>query len=148
MKYFVIAGFLTLSVFFAGPMLVFADEPTITGAADITAEATSSAGAYVTFTVTAADTDASPLTPSCSPLSGTLFALGSTTTVTCTATSVVDAASSTIAAFGIGVVARPVAVGIDRLRGIQGERVAPVGHAITVVVRIRVVARPVVIGVD
>ena len=85
------------------PSLAFADEPSISGAIDITAEATSSAGAYVTFAVTAADTDAAPLTPVCSPLSGGLFALG-TTTVTCTATSAINAASTTSAAFDIGVV--------------------------------------------
>lgn len=86
------------------PLLAFADEPTISGTADITAEATSSAGAYVTFSVTATDTDSSPLTSLCSPDSGSLFALGSTTTVTCTATSAINAASSTSATFDIGVV--------------------------------------------
>ena len=85
------------------PSLAFADEPSISGAVDITAEATSSAGAYVTFTVTAADTDAASLTPECSPLSGSLFALG-TTPVICTATSTINAASSTTEAFGINVV--------------------------------------------
>jgi hypothetical protein len=54
--------------------------------ADITAEATSAAGATVTYaTPTATDTvDPSP-TVSCAPPSGSAFALG-TTTVTCTAT--------------------------------------------------------------
>ena len=85
------------------PSFAFADEPGISGTVDITAEATSSAGAYVTFTVTAADTDVSPLTPVCTPLSGSLFVLG-TTTVSCTATSAIDAASSTAETFDIGVV--------------------------------------------
>ena len=103
MKYSSFAVFLTLSALLAGPSLTFADEPTISGASDITAEATSSAGAYVSFSVTAADTDASPLTPVCSPLSGSLFVLG-TTTVTCSATSAIDTASTTSATFDIGVV--------------------------------------------
>ncbi|MEK7156445.1 MAG: prenyltransferase/squalene oxidase repeat-containing protein [Patescibacteria group bacterium] len=95
--------FAILFVSIVVPFAAFADEPTITGAVDITAEATSSAGAYVTFAVTATDTDAAPLTPACSPLSDSLFALGSTTTVTCTTTSAVDAASSTTATFDVGV---------------------------------------------
>src|SRR3989344_1471918 len=103
MKYSSFAVFLTLSALLAGPSLTFADEPTISGASDITAEATSSAGAYVSFSVTAADTDASPLTPVCSPLSGSLFVLG-TTTVTCSATSAIDTASTASATFDIGVV--------------------------------------------
>ncbi|OGG56316.1 hypothetical protein A3D71_03060 [Candidatus Kaiserbacteria bacterium RIFCSPHIGHO2_02_FULL_55_20] len=103
MKHSSFVGFLTLFVFLAVPIFAFADEPTIAGAVDITAEATSSVGAYVTFSVTAADTDTTPLTPVCSPLSGVLFALG-TTTVTCTATSALDAASSTTETFDIGVV--------------------------------------------
>jgi hypothetical protein len=77
--------------------------PTINGAIDITAEATSSAGAYVTFSVTAQDTNSSSLTPVCSPVSGGLFALG-TTTVTCTATSAINPASATTTTFGVGVV--------------------------------------------
>lgn len=55
--------------------------PEITVPADITAEATSPAGAVVTFTATATN-DAEI---SCSPASGSTFALGATT-VTCTAT--------------------------------------------------------------
>lgn len=104
MKYSSLAGFLTLTVFLTGPALAFADEPAISGASDITAEATSSVGAYVTFSITATDTDAFPLIPICSPLSGSLFALGASTTVTCTATSAIDVASSTTATFSVGVV--------------------------------------------
>jgi hypothetical protein len=55
--------------------------PEITVPADITAEATSSAGATVTFVVTATN----EATIVCTPPSGSTFALGETT-VTCTAT--------------------------------------------------------------
>ena len=48
-------------------------------------EATSSAGAKVTFTVAATDLVSGSLTPSCMPASGSTFAFG-TTTVTCKAT--------------------------------------------------------------
>lgn len=84
------------------PVAAFADEPVLSGARDMTVSATSSAGTYVTYSVTAADTDSTPLMPSCTPASGSLFVLG-TTTVTCTATSIVNAASSTTAHFDIGV---------------------------------------------
>ncbi len=58
--------------------------PTLTVPADITAEATSAAGAAVTFTATAADlVDPSPVV-NCTPASGATFALGMTT-VSCTA---------------------------------------------------------------
>jgi HYR domain len=52
---------------------------------DITAEATSPAGAVVMFTASANDNADGPLTPVCSPASGSTFGLG-TTTVTCSAT--------------------------------------------------------------
>ena len=53
---------------------------------DMTREATSAAGAAVSFTVTATDAeDGSSLTPACSPVSGSTFPLG-TTTVSCTVT--------------------------------------------------------------
>jgi hypothetical protein len=53
---------------------------------DMTREATSAAGAAASFTVTAADAeDGSSLTPTCSPVSGSTFPLG-TTTVSCTVT--------------------------------------------------------------
>jgi hypothetical protein len=55
--------------------------PVLTLPADITAEATSAAGAAVTYTVTATDN----ATIVCTPASGSTFALG-TTTVNCTAT--------------------------------------------------------------
>jgi hypothetical protein len=65
--------------------------PTLTVPGNITAEATGSSGATVTFSATATDdTDPNPQV-SCSPPSGSTFALGDTT-VTCTAT---DASNNT-----------------------------------------------------
>ena len=60
--------------------------PTLTVPADVTAEATGPDGATVGFSATATDAeDAPPPTPSCTPASGTTFALGETT-VDCTVT--------------------------------------------------------------
>jgi hypothetical protein len=59
--------------------------PTITVPANITAEATSGAGAAVTFTASASDLVDGPVSVTASPASGSLFPLG-TTTVTVTAT--------------------------------------------------------------
>jgi hypothetical protein len=58
--------------------------PVVTVPADFRVEATSPAGALVTFTATASDDRDGPLAPSCSPRSGSPFVLGETT-VTCTA---------------------------------------------------------------
>ena len=70
--------------------LVSDQPPVLQVPANITAEATSASGASVTYAVTATDDfDPSPVV-SCSPASGSTFALG-TTTVNCTAT---DAASN------------------------------------------------------
>lgn len=60
--------------------------PTLTLPADITAEATGPSGANVTYVAaTATDAVDGPLTPSCSAVSGSTFALG-TTTISCSAT--------------------------------------------------------------
>ena len=59
--------------------------PALTVPANITVKATSAAGAIVTYTATATDIVSGPVTPVCTPASGTTFAVG-TTTVTCTAT--------------------------------------------------------------
>lgn len=59
--------------------------PTLTLPADITAEATSPSGAVVTFTATATDLVDGSVAVTCSPASGSTFALG-TTTVQCSAT--------------------------------------------------------------
>ena len=60
---------------------VAADPPVITVPSNITAEATSTSGAPVSFTVTSSDAS----NPTCSPSSGTTFSFGPTT-VTCSAT--------------------------------------------------------------
>jgi hypothetical protein len=65
--------------------------PTVTVPANITAEATGPSGAAVSFTASASDLVDGAITPSCSPASGSTFALG-TTTVNCSAT---DAAGNT-----------------------------------------------------
>ena len=59
--------------------------PTLSLPGNITQEATSSSGASVTYSATASDITDGPLTPTCSPLSGSTFALG-TTTVGCSVT--------------------------------------------------------------
>jgi len=65
--------------------------PTLHLPADITAEATSGAGAVVSFTATADDANPAHPAVGCSPASGSTFALGATT-VNCSAT---DAAGNT-----------------------------------------------------
>jgi hypothetical protein len=59
--------------------------PLITVPADMTAEATSGSGAAVTYTFSASDPDDAVSTSSCTPASGSTFAIG-VTTVTCNAT--------------------------------------------------------------
>jgi hypothetical protein len=65
--------------------------PVVTVPANITTPATGPSGAVVTYTATANDDRDGPLTPTCTPASGSTFPVG-TTTVTCTAT---DAAGNT-----------------------------------------------------
>lgn len=65
--------------------------PTVTVPPGVTVEATGADGAAVTFTATAVDATDGTLTPTCTPPSGSTFALG-TSTVTCSAT---DAAGNT-----------------------------------------------------
>ncbi|HEY2902235.1 MAG TPA: HYR domain-containing protein [Polyangia bacterium] len=59
--------------------------PVVTVPANMTVEATGPAGATVTFQATAKDAQGHSLTPTCTPVSGTPFAIG-TKTVTCKAT--------------------------------------------------------------
>lgn len=59
--------------------------PTLTLPANITTSATSPSGAVVNYTATAADGNGKALTVSCTPASGSTFAVG-TKTVTCTTT--------------------------------------------------------------
>jgi len=63
--------------------------PTFSGAEDKTAEATAPSGATVSFDVTAEDNVDGSVAVTCSPASGTTFALG-TTAVTCSATDAAD----------------------------------------------------------
>jgi hypothetical protein len=65
--------------------------PIVTAPSDITEEATGPGGAAVSFTATASDLVDGAVTPTCSPVSGSTFPLG-TTEVTCSAT---DAAGNT-----------------------------------------------------
>jgi hypothetical protein len=66
-------------------VIVYDGPPTLTVPADIAAEATSPAGAAVTFSATATDAVDGSLTPACTPASGSTFPLG-TTTVDCSVT--------------------------------------------------------------
>jgi len=85
--------------------------PSIAAAPDLPGnEATSSAGAVVTFSLPSASDEGGIASESCNPASGSTFALGSTT-VTCTA--VDPAGNSASAHFDIGVVERPVAEIVD-----------------------------------
>jgi hypothetical protein len=61
--------------------------PVVTVPSDITAEATSSAGAAVTFTATATDAEDGTVPVTCNPASGTTFTI-TTAVVTCAATDV------------------------------------------------------------
>jgi len=69
--------------------------------ADITAEATSASGAEVTYTATASDLVDSDVAVQCTPASGSMFALG-TTTVSCEATD--DSGNSATGSFTVTVV--------------------------------------------
>jgi hypothetical protein len=59
--------------------------PSLTVPANITASATSTSGAVVTYVATATDAVDGPVSPDCSPASGSTFPIGATT-VTCSAT--------------------------------------------------------------
>jgi dipeptidyl aminopeptidase/acylaminoacyl peptidase len=91
--------------------------PVITVPSTLTREAGSAAGAAVVYTVTAADDVDGPVPVTCTPPSGSTFALG-TTTVSCSAT---DAAGNTAtASFGVVLVdtspptlTAPVSVSVD-----------------------------------
>jgi uncharacterized repeat protein (TIGR01451 family) len=83
------------------PIKVDTVAPTIKAPASVTANAPTSAGTKVTYTVTFSDTGPSGLASSgCAPASGSVFKVG-TTTVTCTAISV--AGLTVTASFSVGV---------------------------------------------
>ncbi len=97
MHRFLKAGLLAFFLF-ALPSASFAETPIISGAADISIEATTTAGAFVSFTITATDaTGAVPVI--CTPPSGSVFAIG-TTSVSCIAD---NGTASSIASFFVGV---------------------------------------------
>jgi hypothetical protein len=96
--------------------------PVLTLPPDITAEATSAAGAAVTYVVTATDN----ASISCTPASGSTFALG-TTTVNCTATAVTG---TTTGSFNVTVVdTTPPALSLPG--NITAEATGPSGAAVT-----------------
>jgi alpha-tubulin suppressor-like RCC1 family protein len=68
--------------------------PTISGASSMVAEASGPAGAAVSYSVTATDAEDGPLTPTCAPASGAMFAIGETE-VDC---SVTDSSGVTVTA--------------------------------------------------
>jgi hypothetical protein len=65
--------------------------PALTLPPDITREATDASGAAISYSVSATDDEDGVLAPTCSPVSGTIFPLG-TTTVSCSATDSAGAA--------------------------------------------------------
>jgi hypothetical protein len=101
--------------------------PSLSLPTPITKEATGPSGATVTFSVTANDLVDGPVTPSCSPVSGSTFALG-TTTVTCSAT---DAHSNTASrSFSVTVVdTTPPALTLPKI--ITEEATGPAGAVVT-----------------
>ena len=101
--------------------------PALTIPADRTIEATSPAGASVTFTATATDIVDLTRPVSCNPASGTVFPLG-TTTVSCSATDKAD--NTATGSFNVDVVdttAPTLTVSAD----ITAEATSPNGAAVT-----------------
>jgi hypothetical protein len=75
--------------------------PVLTVPSSFNAEATGASGAAVTFTASATDAVDGPLTPTCTPRSGTTFGLG-TASVTCSVTD--SAGNATTRTFNVSVV--------------------------------------------
>jgi hypothetical protein len=107
-------GFFTVHVTGGAPLL--------TVPADMFVEATSSAGAVVTYTVTAVDAD----TVVCTPASGETFAIG-TTNVTCSATNV---AGTTTASFTVTVQDTTPPV-LTLPSSVEAEATSPAGANVT-----------------
>ena len=90
----------SVTISYTGPELSIATHP------DITVDATSPAGAVVTYTAPAVTDQANPANPPaavCTPPSGSTFPIG-TTTVTCTATDPADVNSPVSTSFTVTVV--------------------------------------------
>ncbi len=107
-----------------------ADPPTLSGVpSGLTVEATSSAGAVVTWTdPTATDGEGNDTTVECSPASGSTFPLGSTT-VTCVATDVVTN-DTTSASFTVTVV-DTTAPAVTVPGTVTAEATGPSGASVT-----------------
>jgi HYR domain/Bacterial Ig-like domain (group 3)/FIMAH domain len=102
--------------------------PTVTAPANITTEATSAAGATVTYsTATAVDTVDGPLPAVCTPASGSVFPLGPTT-VSCSAT---DTAGNTGTASFTVTVLDTTAPAVTVPTSIVAEATSPAGAAVT-----------------
>lgn len=100
----------------AGPYKIDSMSPTVNVPEDITMEATSSTGRVVTYDTNASDNlDPSPVL-SCSPVSGSLFPIG-TTTVTCTGKDV--AGNSALKTFKI--IVTVIATKIEYKGAIDGQ---------------------------
>jgi hypothetical protein len=100
--------------------------PSVTPLDDLSAPATSSHGAVVTFAATATDAVTASPTIVCEPDSGSMFPVG-TTVVTCTATD--EAGNSASATFEV--VVTPTAVSIAESAKDALEALAPSGDAKT-----------------
>jgi hypothetical protein len=97
--------------------------PVLTLPGDITAEATSAAGAAVTFTVQANDPEQGPLTATCVPASGATFPLG-TTQVDCAVT---DAAGQPVTGSFLVTVVDTTGPALAVPAGVAAEAAGPAG---------------------
>ncbi|MGE5462149.1 MAG: HYR domain-containing protein [Syntrophothermus sp.] len=100
--------------------------PTLSLSSDLTVEATGAAGAAVSYTVTASDTEDGPLTPSCAPASGSTFPLG-TTQVNC---SVSDSGGLTTSGM-FNVTVRDTTAPTLNLSNVTAEATGPSGAAVS-----------------
>ena len=101
--------------------------PVVTVPATFTVEATGSTGAIVTYTASALDTISGSLEASCSPVSGSIFAIGATT-VECTAT---DPAGNTATASFTVTVSDATAPVLTLPAPITAEATGPTGALVT-----------------
>ena len=111
----------------AAPQQTDTTPPTLSLPPNITAEATSAAGAVVTYTASATD-NGSPVPVSCSPPSGSNFPLGPASTVTCTAT---DASSNTATGSFQVTVQDTTGPVITVPSGVSADATSPAGATVT-----------------